>query len=84
MLSTAFVNGFSQTTSYKFDFGTDKTVNGYIAVTPNTIFSKEKGYGFEAGSTVEAIDRGGNAVTGDYITSTKPLLFFGTVTRWQL
>src|SRR4051812_42535161 len=75
LLCATFVNTFSQTTSYKFDFGTNKAANGYIAVTPNTIFSKETGYGFEAGSAVQAIDRGGNALTGDYITSNKPFYF---------
>jgi lysophospholipase L1-like esterase len=74
LLSTT-ITTFSQTTSYKFDFGTDKAANGYIAITPNTIFSKETGYGFEAGSGVKAIDRGGNALTGDYITSDKPFYF---------
>ncbi|AEV99952.1 rhamnogalacturonan acetylesterase [Niastella koreensis] len=75
LLSATFVNTFSQTTSFKFDFGTDKAANSYIAITPNSIFSKEKGYGFEAGSAVEVIDRGGNALTGDYITSNKPFYF---------
>ncbi|OQP38726.1 rhamnogalacturonan acetylesterase [Niastella yeongjuensis] len=62
-------------TNFKFDFGTNKAASGYIAVTPNTFFSKETGYGFEPGSAVQAIDRGGNALTGDYITSDKPFYF---------
>ena len=74
LLSTTFVTALSQT-NFKFDFGTNKAANGYIAVTPNTIFSKETGYGFEAGFAVQAIDRGGNALTGDYITSDKPFYF---------
>jgi lysophospholipase L1-like esterase len=74
LLSTTFVTALSQT-NFKFDFGTNKAANGYIAVTPNTIFSKETGYGFEAGTAVQAIDRGGNALTGDYITSDKPFYF---------
>ncbi|OQP66463.1 rhamnogalacturonan acetylesterase [Niastella vici] len=65
----------AQTTSYKFDFGTDRAAKGYIAVTPTTAFSYKTGYGFDQGSTVEAIDRGGNALTGDYITSNKPFYF---------
>jgi lysophospholipase L1-like esterase len=75
LLSATIFTSYSQTTSYKFDFGTNKAANSYIAVTPNTIFSKETGYGFEAGSAVQAIDRGGNALTGDYITSNKPFYF---------
>ncbi len=61
--------------TYKFDFGTEKAANGYIAITPKTIFSKQTGYGFEPGSALQAIDRGGNALTGDYITSNKPFYF---------
>lgn len=65
----------AQTTSYKFDFGTNRTAKGYIAVTPTTTFSYKTGYGFDPGSTVQAIDRGGNALIGDYITSDKPFYF---------
>ncbi|THU31161.1 rhamnogalacturonan acetylesterase [Niastella caeni] len=65
----------SQTTSYKFDFGINKAAKGYIAVTPTTTFSYKTGYGFDQGSEVQAIDRGGNALTGDYITSSKPFYF---------
>jgi len=74
LLSTTFVTAFSQT-SFKFDFGTEKAASGYIAVTPNTLFSKQTGYGFEPGPALQAIDRGGNALTGDYITSNKPFYF---------
>jgi hypothetical protein len=62
----------AQTNHYKFDFGTDKTAKGYIAVTPSTIFSYERGYGLHQGSETEAIDRGGNPVKGDFITARQP------------
>jgi hypothetical protein len=65
----------AQQTSFKFDFGTGRTAKGYTAVTPNTKFSYETGYGFDLGSTVQAIDRGGNELSGDYITSNKPFYF---------
>lgn len=74
-LSTVVLTTFSQTTSYKFDFGTGKAAKGYLAVTTSTIFTKEKKYGFEPGASVQAIDRGGNKLTGDYITSNKPFYF---------
>lgn len=61
--------------SYKFDFGTNKTVPGYTAVTPDTKYSDETGYGFSHGSIVEQVDRGGNSLTGDYITGNKPFYF---------
>ena len=65
----------AQTNQFKFDFGTGKNVPGYLSVTPNTIFNTEKGYGFSHGSSVVAIDRGGNELTGDFITSSKPFYF---------
>ncbi len=62
-------------TSYKFDFGTGKTATGYIQVTPATIFNEQTGYGFDQHSVVESVDRGGDALTGDYITGNKPFYF---------
>lgn len=75
LLSFFISTTFSQTTSYKFDFGTEKAAKGYIAVTPKTMFSATTGYGFDAGTTVQAMGAGGDALTGDYITSDKPLYF---------
>lgn len=65
----------AQQTSFKFDFGTAKAVKGYTAVTPDTKFSYQTGYGFDQGSVVTAVDNGGNTLTSDYITSKKPFYF---------
>ncbi len=65
----------AQQTSFKFDFGTAKAAQGYTAVTPDTKFSYQTGYGFDQGSVVTAVDNGGNPLTGDYITGTKPFYF---------
>jgi len=65
----------AQTSSYKFDFGTAVAAPGYIAVTPETKFSYQLGYGFDHGSVVTSVDRGGNSLKGDYITGTKPFYF---------
>jgi lysophospholipase L1-like esterase len=62
-------------TSYKFDFGSGKVAPGYIQITPASKFSYQSGYGFEDGSGLVSIDRGGNFLTGDYITSRKPFYF---------
>lgn len=75
LLLSITITTFSQTTSYKFDFGTNKTAKGYRAVTPKTMFSATTGYGFDAGTTVHATEAGGDALTGDYITSDKPFYF---------
>lgn len=60
---------------YKFDFGSGKTAPGYIQITPQSTFNYKTGYGFDQGSVVESINRGGDALTGDFITSGKPFFF---------
>ena len=60
---------------YKFDFGKERTAKGYINITPDSKFTPELGYGFTHGSRVTAVDNGGNAMSGDYITSNKPFYF---------
>jgi lysophospholipase L1-like esterase len=65
----------AQQTAYKFDFGSGKSAPGYIQVTPESKFTYQTGYGFDEGSVVESVDRGGDALTGDYITSKKPFYF---------
>jgi lysophospholipase L1-like esterase len=61
---------------YKFDFGAGKIADGYTQVLPTTSYTEERGYGFDFGSSVQAIDRGGNdALRGDFVTSDKPFFF---------
>src|SRR5690348_13904138 len=63
-------------TEWKFDFGNGKPAAGYIKVTPGTAFNYQLGYGFDHGSVVTAVDRGGkDPLTGDFITSDKPFFF---------
>jgi lysophospholipase L1-like esterase len=62
-------------TAFKFDFGSGKAAPGYIQINPETKFSYQTGYGFDQGSVVESVDRGGNALTGDFITSKNPFYF---------
>src|SRR5258706_1299262 len=75
ILSAGTVMGQAQATAFKFDFGAGKTAAGYIQVTPATQFNYQTGYGFDKGSVVESIDRGGDALTGDFITASKPFYF---------
>ncbi|MEY8759108.1 rhamnogalacturonan acetylesterase [Chryseobacterium tongliaoense] len=65
----------AQQTVFKFDFGGSRTGNGFIPVTPALKFDKKTGYGFMDISNLKSVDRGGNALTGDYITSNKPFYF---------
>jgi len=65
----------AQQTSFKFDFGSGKAASGYIQITPESKFSYQTGYGFDQNSVVGSFDRGGNPLTGDFITSKKPFYF---------
>ncbi len=64
-----------QTTSFKFDFGSGTVAPGYTQVTPDMEYSKERGFGFEPGAKATAVDRGGDALRGDFITSQQPFQF---------
>lgn len=74
-IAVALIITDSLAQSFKFDFGSGKAAPGYTRVTPGTKFSYDQGYGFDQGSVVESVDRGGNALTGDFITSSKPFYF---------
>ena len=66
---------FAQQTTFKFDFGTERTENGFIPITSTSKFDKKTGYGFMDISGLKSVDNGGNALTGDFITSDKPFYF---------
>lgn len=66
----------SQVTTYKFDFGDSKLAKGYTQVFASDIYTSNKGYGFDFGSTVVSVDRKGkDALKSDFITSDKPFYF---------
>ena len=66
---------FAQQTDFKFDFGGNRTENGFIPITETSKFDWKTGYGFMDTSGLTSVDRGGNALTGDFITSSKPFYF---------
>jgi len=76
-LLTVFLGSFffAQQTTFKFDFGTDRTENGFIPITSNSKFDKKIGYGFMDISGLRSVDNSGNPLTGDFITSDKPFYF---------
>ena len=60
----------------KFDFGTGKTVKGYIKVQPDNIYSNEKRYGFVAGTKAKSINRKTkSSIQSDYVTSDSSFFF---------
>lgn len=66
---------FGQQTGFKFDFGGGRIENGFIPITSTSKFDQKKGYGFMDISGLKSVDRGGNPLTGDFITSDKPFYF---------
>ena len=70
-----FVNVHAQQASFKFDFGSAKTTPGYIQITPDSKFDYKTGYGFDQHSMVESVDRGGDPLLADFVTSDKPFYF---------
>jgi lysophospholipase L1-like esterase len=61
---------------FKFAFGPGKVAPGYIQITPATLYTPERGYGFEKGAKITAVDRGGdNPLHAGYCTSSGPFLF---------
>ncbi len=62
--------------SLKFDFGPGKVAPGYTQVLQTTTYNKELGYGFEPGSGVTCVDRGGkDALRSDLCSSDQPFFF---------
>jgi lysophospholipase L1-like esterase len=58
-----------------FDFGSGKTASNCIQITPATIFNYQTGYGLDQSANIISVDRGGDALTGDFLTSAQPFSF---------
>lgn len=64
----------------KFDFGSDAVTAGHIAVRADTLYTHERGYGFEPGALLQEISRTSDGATrGDFITSARPFRFTARV-----
>jgi lysophospholipase L1-like esterase len=75
LLATSAAAQLPQTT-FKFDFGPGKTATGYQQVPPTAAYSDATGYGFDFGTTVTGVDRGGkDALKSDFVTSKQPFYF---------
>jgi lysophospholipase L1-like esterase len=54
--------------SFKFDFGSGKPAAGYTKVAPDTLYTAQRGFGFEPGGAVVVRDAG--------VTSSRPPFYF--------
>jgi lysophospholipase L1-like esterase len=61
--------------SLRFDFGSGPVAAGSIAVGADTPYTAARGHGFEPGASVTDVDRGGDALTGDFCTGAQPFFF---------
>ena len=59
----------------KFDFGPGAVADGYVAVAADTAYSTARAYGFEPGAVIAGVDRGGDALQGDFCTGERPFFF---------
>ncbi|MDZ7900405.1 MAG: rhamnogalacturonan acetylesterase [Arcicella sp.] len=77
LLILTSLDSFSQNeTSFKFDFGSGRTEKGYITVSAESVYSKEKGFGFMPNSKVKSLNRKTkNALTSDFCTSKESFFF---------
>ena len=65
--------------SLKFDFGSDAAADGFTCITPDTRYSPETGYGFITSADSGKVAGSQNALTGDFCTSDKPIMFTADV-----
>ena len=69
----------AETTIYKFQFGAASAAPGYTQVLPDMVYTKERGFGFEAGTKLTAVDRSGGRSTDplhdSFITGDQPFFF---------
>lgn len=67
--------------SLRFDFGPGRVAPGYTQVLPDMPYTPQRGFGFEPGATLTAVDRGTEALRGDFITSEAPFHFTARLPR---
>ncbi len=62
--------------SWKFDFGNRETENDYAAITPQSVYSKQKGFGILSAQELQMVQKkGGNIIRNDGIISDHPFYF---------
>ncbi len=64
-----------QSQSWRFDLGDGPCAKGWRALRSDTRFERSTGYGWSHGSQPVSLDRGGDPMKGDLITSNAPLYF---------
>lgn len=73
-ISSAFAA--SAKTAFKFDFGTRKPPREHTGILADSVYTEERGYGFDLASTVECFNRGGKKTPGSGYCSSGHVFFF--------
>jgi lysophospholipase L1-like esterase len=76
----AAASGWAQSqtnaTNWKFAFAPGQPPPGFIRVAPSDIYSRERGFGFEPGAKMTAVERGGGEpLRSGFCTSDQPFYF---------
>ncbi len=66
-------------TIFKFAFAPGKVAPDWIQITPTTIYTNGRGYGFEPGAELKPIEVVGDSLPGGAIISDRPFFFSVTV-----
>jgi lysophospholipase L1-like esterase len=61
----------TEMTDFKFDFAPGNPAAGYTSVSPDAVYAKSAGFGFEPGPKIDAVSRG----TRGFVTSNQPFYF---------
>lgn len=62
--------------AFRFDFGPGEAASGFTRIVASTAYSDERGYGFDFGSAVNCLDRGGSSpLESDLCTSDRSFFF---------
>ncbi|HKX26446.1 MAG TPA: rhamnogalacturonan acetylesterase [Blastocatellia bacterium] len=76
LIAAGMARAQSSGAPFKYDFGPGRVAPGYTQVLPETVYTRELGYGFEPGAAVKGVDRGGkDAIRGDFVTGDQPFFF---------
>ena len=66
----------TEAATWKYSFGAGPVPPGYVAVLPSAAYTPENGFGFDFGSAVTGVDRGGaDRLHGHFVTSDRPFFF---------
>lgn len=75
-LASILVSHAAENETRRFDFGGAQVASGFTAVAPGDAFTPQRGYGFDLGFAVNAVEReNANPLLRDFCTGGRPFFF---------